>query len=1593
MARAGAVWVDVIPSLGNFNRVLRTGMAVNMTSLGRAAGKSYGGAMSAEVQRSASTSAAAVERASAKVALAQDKVAAAESRVASATGRVRVSQLQLSELQQKGSITASRMAAAEERVAVSQRAQALSAKGAASAAVLLARAQKEALPATGFERLANGVSASGRRVTGTVSGIGKQVLGLGGIFAGFAAVGFLGKSISESADFQKHLMVLVTAGGEAKSNLGLVSKGIQDLAVSTGTSLTQLTEGMYIMEKAGLRGADGLTVLKAAAQGAKDENADLGTVTNALTSVMRSYNLPASKANMVMNEMVVAAGASKTTMQDFSGSLSTVLPVASAAGINFAQVGGALATLTSHGTSASEATQELAFTIRNLQAPNNVATQTMAQFGINAQDVSTKLGQRGLTGTIGYLSSTVLKQMGPSGAMLLNTFNRSKVAANDAQQMFLKLPPAAQKVAKGYRDGTLSLADFRAAVKGLTGPNAALVSQWSTSENKSKGFNQQLRSGNSASLTYVAAMKKIMGGANGLNTALQLTGGSAATFQRNVADIGAASKHTGSDIAAWGMAQKTFNVQLDRFKQSVAVAGVTIGTALLPSLTRLASWFANTIPKMIAFVSANQKWIKPLAIGLGIVAGALVAVTVATGALNAVMAVNPVVLVIAGIAALAVGLIYAYKHFETFRNVVNKVWNSFRDTVGGVAAWFTGKIVPSFMGAVNNIKTAFWSVFSWIRSHWVLVASLIGGPIAAAAIQVALHWSQIRGAVVGGAAAVVGWVRSHWVLLASLIGGPIAAAAIQVALHWSQIRSGAVAAWGWITGAVKTGVRGVVAAYHGIIGAGQAVAGWFVTGWNGIVSAAHAVGAAGMWLWRNVFIPVGAGIVAVWRAVYDYFAPTARLIAGIAKWMGNTLYNVGLLIKDLFVFGVVHAFQFMRTMVMDVLHGIAAGATWLWVKALTPLADRVNLIVRSIGGAFVNLYQTYVMPAFRAIAAAFWWLVARTWDMERAVGSAFLRLYQTYIGPTFRAIGAAAQWMWDHVLNPVFSTIRTWVTVTLPAAWNTGKTLIGAAWSALVGGVKAGWDRTGGPLFGMLKTLVTVLFPSWWATGRALVGAAWLALVGGVKAAWDHTGGPLFSAISTLVTVTFPAKWATVKTKVGALWSGLVTGLASVWNLTGGRLFSGIATLITQTIPDKFKAGVRLIASAWDKVKDAAKIPIKFVVNTVLNQGLIGAFNWVASKIGSSAHIANIPLPKGFATGGHITGAGGPTEDRVPIMASPGEFIVKASAAKPHRQLLEAINGGGGSGGPGFAGGGWIGSVWDRVKTVGEDIFSAVTNPASLIKRLMGGMLGGLKKFTGNPLGQLVTDVPTKLIGFAVDKIKSMASGLVGVGGPGSGGPGGAPMSFSPSGGVAQWAPLIGRVLQMLSLNPMLLPRVEKQMSTESGGNPNAVNRWDTNWPAHPSVGLMQVIRGTFDAYAGPYKGVGPFQYGVSTNPLANIYAGLNYASQQYGSNLGYLGQGHGYAEGGWVHAPGGPTADGGLIPASNREFVVKASAAARNGPALEAMNRGDVFGGRQWNILDKQDEAHTHYHFEPKQGTASMADWEAFQSRQQVMDRTGRRR
>jgi hypothetical protein len=98
-----------------------------------------------------------------------------------------------------------------------------------------------------------------------------------------------------------------------------------------------------------------------------------------------------------------------------------------------------------------------------------------------------------------------------------------------------------------------------------------------------------------------------------------------------------------------------------------------------------------------------------------------------------------------------------------------------------------------------------------------------------------------------------------------------------------------------------------------------------------------------------------------------------------------------------------------------------------------------------------------------------------------------------------------------------------------------------------------------------------------------------------------------------------------------------------------------------------------------------------------------------------------------------------------------------------------------------------------------------------------------------------------------------------------------------------------------------------QRIKVESNFVRNAVNRWDINWQrGTPSVGISQIIGPTFAAYSGPYRNRGPFMYGVSLDPWAQVYTMFRYSISRYGKGglARAWGGTQGYAQGGILHEP-----------------------------------------------------------------------------------------
>ncbi|PEG94438.1 phage tail tape measure protein [Lactobacillus sp. UMNPBX10] len=329
-------------------------------------------------------------------------------------------------------------------------------------------------------------------------------------------------------------------------------------------------------------------------------------------------------------------------------------------------------------------------------------------------------------------------------------------------------------------------------------------------------------------------------------------------------------------------------------------------------------------------------------------------------------------------------------------------------------------------------------------------------------------------------------------------------------------------------------------------------------------------------------------------------------------------------------------------------------------------------------------------------------------------------------------------------------------------------------------------------------------------------------------------------------------------------------------------------------IGDAISNGKKKAGAAMADLANGVLKPFKTLIDDIQ-----GGINWVLDKIGASklggSWSAAIPT---FATGtagnpdglkkstiGMVNdGSGSHWRELYSYKGQIGAFPNKRNFITFLPKGMSILNGEDSHkfmsaiGLPRFANG--VGSFFDSLEKgaadAGDFIDKVIEHPVQALEDVF-------KKFikVSTPIKfatNLITSVPAYVAKQAGNWIKKQFEELADPGGS----------------GVERWRPYVIKALAMLHLSSSLVGKVLRQIQTESGGNPKAMGGTDGLADGH-AMGLMQVKPGTFAANKLP-------GHGNIWNGFDNLLAGLNYARKRYGDSLSFLGQGHGYANGGLVN-------------------------------------------------------------------------------------------
>ena len=702
----------------------------------------------------------------------------------------------------------------------------------------------------------------------------------------------------------------------------------------------------------------------------------------------------------------------------------------------------------------------------------------------------------------------------------------------------------------------------------------------------------------------------------------------------------------------------------------------------------------------------------------------------------------------------------------------------------------------------------------------------------------------------------------------------------------------------------------------------------FVDWFNGnvmpvIISVLQAIGNWFMGLWNDYVKPVWDWIMSLIGAFVDWFV-------GVYIPRVQEAFRIyGLIFTWLYENIVKPVFDGVVTFIKAAVDVLAAVFTWLYETIILPVWTAIKVAVAVVLAVLLTLWDGVVWMIQNVLGPVFQWLyeyvIKPVWEgIQAAIQFVFDWWNNTFIPAwnlSMKAYGELFNWLYENIIKPVWSWIQSaiqavidWWNNTLVPAWNLAmktygeiftwlyENIIKPVWSWIQSAIQAvidWWNNTLVPAWNLAMDTYGKIFkwvydtwikPVWDWIQKAIQAVIdwWNA---NIKPAWDLALNALGTAF----------KWL-YETWIKPAWDSISNAIKTGWEQWIKPVFDTLSDWVTNKIPQAFDNAVKAIDQAWKAIQEVVKAPVKFVLQTVVNDGFIRHFNDLADKF----HIDKLPPIdlSGWATGGWT----GPGSKYTPAgIVHADEFVVKKSSRRRFESenpgVLDYINRTGRlpAGVGGYAEGGLVESIGGAVinsdlwKAGREFVGSAAGKVLDTVIEPLKGVIDSItSKYFGFP-GQLMRGGAITMIDGAANWVKDTLKGKNESGGNA------VPVAES-NGGVMRWKDTVIQALGIAGL-PTSDPYVNawlSQIQSESNGDPNVTQNGyvDVNTlTGDLAMGLVQVIGATFAAFRDPSLP------NNRLDPLANLVAGMRYAKARYGYSdmLAVIGHGHGYDEGGRV--------------------------------------------------------------------------------------------
>lgn len=504
-----------------------------------------------------------------------------------------------------------------------------------------------------------------------IQGAGKAMMP---VSAAVAAAG--AATVKMAWDFEDSMAKVSTIADTTQVPLSDLEAQILELSNETGIAAGEIAENVYNAISAGQQTGDAVSFVKNATDLARAGFADSGDALDLLTTIMNAYGLEAQEVTNVSDTLIATQNAGKTTVAELAASMGKIIPTANAAGVQLDQVAAGYALMTANGVATAESTTYMNGMLNELNKSGTKVSETLKkETGKSFSDLMAEGASLG--DVLGILSSAAEAQ----GLKFTDLFGSSEAA----KAGLILLGNSVEDVEAGLVEAGGSTGQFNemlSTIQAGAGGTASALEKLNTSSHTAEVAVNQVKN---AALSFGQTASGI------LAPYLQQLAGIIESATNKLNNMDESQKKTVVTIAAVVAAAGPVLLIVGKIVSGAGTV-ITIGGKLVGLCSTVSAAF-----------KAGGAAATILSKGAGLLSGAF-----------SFLAANPIVLVIAGVVALAAGLVVLYNKCEWFRNAVNAVgsaiatgWNATVSAVSSAASAGLEALKATTQEKLDNIHAAY----------------------------------------------------------------------------------------------------------------------------------------------------------------------------------------------------------------------------------------------------------------------------------------------------------------------------------------------------------------------------------------------------------------------------------------------------------------------------------------------------------------------------------------------------------------------------------------------------------------------------------------------------------------------------------------------------------------------------------------------------------------------------------------------------------------------------------------------------------------------------------------------------------------------